>query len=119
MATTTNLLDETLGVLAENCKTTSDVRYVIHVRPVHEYYNKLLVKAPECKRYCTWTDFIEYARNFNYDNSYGLTEVPTGLKIVGDDWYLHRVQVYGSEWWEFQRSTQKRPSEYAPIFRFA
>lgn len=37
-----------------------------------------------------------------YNNGYGQHEIPLGLVVVGDDWWLERNEYDGSEWWEFK-----------------
>ena len=39
--------------------------------------------------------------NFMYDNGYGRVYINTGLRIVGDNWWITRYEYDGSEGWEF------------------
>lgn len=82
-----NLLEETLGCLARNGKSTSDVHWV-------ESSSKEPVSF-------SWDEFASLA-SFEYDDGYGGNNIPLSLKIVGDDWWLERGEYDGSEWWEFK-----------------
>lgn len=81
-----NLLNETLNILKENRKTPADVRWV----------GRESVNAK-----CSWDDFAKQA-NFEYDNEYGIAEIPGDLIVAGDDWWLERAEYDGSERWEFK-----------------
>lgn len=41
-----------------------------------------------------------------YDNSYGNSEIPLDLVVVGADWWLERNEYNGSEWWEYMTLPQ-------------
>ena len=45
--------------------------------------------------------------DFEYDDGYGAAEIPTNLKIVGDNWWLERHDYDGAEWWEFKTMPSK------------
>lgn len=47
-------------------------------------------------------NFEEVARRTNYDNGFGLAEIPSNLKILGWNWWLERAEYDGSEWWELK-----------------
>jgi len=79
-----NLLRETLSLLAHYNLTVSDVRWVGNRNP-----------------YMTWEKFADLADN-EYNSGYGAEEVQLSLKVVGDDWWLERHEYDGSEWWEFK-----------------
>ncbi len=81
-----NLLNETLNILKENGKTPADVRWV----------GRESINAK-----CSWDDFAKQA-NFEYDNGYGIAEIPGDLIVAGDDWWLERAEYDGSERWEFK-----------------
>ena len=51
---------------------------------------------------CSWGEFEKQAENIEYDNSYGIPEVPEDLVVVGVDWWLERAEYDGSEWWEYK-----------------
>lgn len=82
-----NLLKETRAVLREHGKTTNDVIWV----------GRRSINAV-----CSWGDFEEQAENIEYDNSYGIPEIPEDLVVVGVDWWLERAEYDGSEWWEYK-----------------
>lgn len=50
----------------------------------------------------TKENFEEVARRTNYDNDFGLAEIPSNLKILGWNWWLERAEYDGSEWWELK-----------------
>lgn len=50
----------------------------------------------------TKENFEEVARRTNYDNGFGLAEIPSNLKILGWNWWLERAEYDGSEWWELK-----------------
>jgi len=91
----TNLLEETLECLKENRIKTDMIKFCM-----------------TDDGWFTWDEFVEIARDANYDNSYGLWEIDKSLKIVGEDFYLERHEYDGSEWWEFKKVPQK-PNEHA------
>ena len=75
-----NLLNETLNILKENGKTPADVRWV---------------GRESANAKCSWDDFAKQA-NFEYDNGYGIAEMPGDLIVAGDDWWLERAGYDGS-----------------------
>lgn len=84
-----NFLEETIERLKDADKTPADVRW--------------------CQlngAWFTWDEFVS-AATFEYDNGYGGNEIPLGLKIVGEDWWLERGEYDGSEWWEFKTMPTK------------
>lgn len=80
----TNLLKETIATLENNNKSEEDVVAVI---------------SSTCK--ITWLMFKKRS-DFNYNNGYGINEIPQDLKIVGEGFWLERGEYDGSEWWEFK-----------------
>ena len=98
-----NLLKETLASLKENKKTASDVQWVGII--YGEYPASF-----------SWNEFSNIAKDFDYNNSYGGTEVTLALRIVGDNWWLERGEYDGSEWWEFKTQPIKPPYR-APLKR--
>ena len=48
---------------------------------------------------CRWREY-ELLANREYDSSYGTREVPADLVVVGEEWWLERVEYDGSEGWE-------------------
>lgn len=93
----TNLLVETLSVLTRNGKTESDV---------------LWVGSSEVK--ISWDNFKKLA-DVEYNNGFGTQEVASDLLIVGDGWWLERLEYDGSEWWSF-KTTPKEPEEFIEVF---
>lgn len=90
----TNLLTETTEAIGE---LLPDVRFVM------------------CGEYsCTWDQFAEWAKDINYDDGYGLEEIPESLKVVGSDWWIERHGYDGSEWWEFKQ-LPNRPEVTKPF----
>lgn len=80
-----NLFEETIKELKEHGKTIDDIRWV------------------GCKDYSIFfEDFIELARNTNYDDGYGAPQVCIDLLVVGKDFWLERHEYDGSEWWEYK-----------------
>ena len=79
-----NLLTETRKILQHCGKDFKDVRFITS-------------GADEIPL----ESFLKLA-NKNYSDGFGITYVNTGLKVVGDDWWLERNEYDGSEWWEFK-----------------
>jgi len=79
-----NLLKETIQELLDNGKVPNDVKWVGN--------NKI---------WFTWEEFSKIA-DFTYDHSYGIQKIKEELVVVGDDWWLERMEYDGSEWWEFK-----------------
>lgn len=79
-----NLLEETRAVMKENRVAPSDVFYC---------------KTDDAN--FTWKVFEKAARDFNYDNGFGLPQVRRDLQIVGMNWWMKRREYDGAEWWEF------------------
>lgn len=91
-----NLLSETIEILAANGKSPNDV---------------LWVQANDGVG--TWDNFSALA-DFEYDPGYGGAEVAMDLKIVGNDWWLERGEYGGSEWWEF-KTLPAQPGQAPPL----
>lgn len=81
-----NLFDETLEKLKEHNLTPREVRWV---------------GSQDGQFAITWEEFTVIAKSINYDCSYGVDEINTGLVVVGDGWWLERGEYDGSEWWEY------------------
>jgi hypothetical protein len=80
----TNLLDETIKRIEGYGKTIDDVQWV-----GDEYIH------------FTWDEFVELAKNFDYDSGFGGNAVINELMVVGTDWWMTRGEYDGSEWWDF------------------
>ena len=92
--TATNLLEETLQVLATNGKTLADV---------------LWCGSPDF--YFTWQDFVVVADTANYYSGFGSQEVACDLLVVGENWWLERYEYDGAERWEF-KTLPVKPDTY-------
>lgn len=88
-----NLLEETIAVLAEYNLSLDDIARV------QGYDFEIPVE-----------NFIEVAKNTNYDDGFGSAKIAQDLLVIGNGWWLERGEYDGSEWWEF-----KQP--YKPIER--
>ena len=108
-----NLLKETIECLEDNGKRPSDVLWVgrYHVEACRNAAGKTIWHPRYCKS--TWHDFCSKA-DFEYDNGYGLPEIPTDLIVVGKDFWLERHDYDGSEWWEF-KTMPEEPEETAEL----
>ena len=81
-----NLYEETVRKLRENGKTIADI---------------IAVQGGDFG--ITVEDFIELAKNTDYDDGYGGQEVASDLLVIGKNWWLERAEYDGSEWWEFKK----------------
>ncbi len=86
-----NLLEETINILKDNGKTIFDI----------EWFGTI-----DCEYNCDLQKLI----NLDYDDGYGLAEVPAGFVLVGAGFWLERHEYDGSEWWEY-KSMPERPRE--------
>ena len=80
-----NLLDETLNTLKEKGHTERDVVVVMTTNKNHK-----------------WEAFKKAAKDFVYENGFGVPEVRTDLKIVGTTWWLERWEYDGAEGWAYK-----------------
>ena len=51
--------------------------------------------------------FAEFAKKFaevDYYDQFGHQEIARDLVIVGEDWWLERVEYDGSEWWDLKKT---------------
>jgi hypothetical protein len=92
-----NLLEETIEKIEDCGHTTDEVKFVT-----------------DCYVYCNWEDFAQAAKNYNYDEGFGDTEVNINLEVVGSDWWLERDEYDGSEWWEY-KSIPTAPNNYGEV----
>jgi hypothetical protein len=81
-----NFKEETLEDLRRHGKTIGDIRWIgdnsgKRTTDIKEFFNSI---------------------NFRYDDGFGWTAIRESLVIVGDDWWLERMEYDGSEWWEFK-----------------
>lgn len=80
-----NFYQELLTVLDEHGKSVDDIIWV--------GTNKERVDVDE---------FLEIAKDTEYDPGFGSQEIAFDLLIVGLDWWLERDEYDGSEWFEFK-----------------
>lgn len=78
-----NLLKETQGVLVANNKSMDDVVWV-----------------GSRDGYITLETFVDLA-NSEYSSGFGAQEVASDLIIVGENWWMTRIEYDGSERWDF------------------
>lgn len=88
-----NLYKEVIEELKDHDKTVQDIVFVAGD-------NKLIPVD----------EFMEYARNFNYNAGFGSEYVNLSLIIVGDNWWLERHEYNGAEWFEF-KTIPVKPTE--------
>lgn len=81
----TNLYEEIRGNIEYHNKTLNDIKYIsIENRAVD-------IDA-----------FLETAKDIEYDAGYGGIEINGSLMIIGEDWWLERVEYDGSEWFTYK-----------------
>lgn len=88
-----NLYKETTEFLIENSLSWDDVEWVGVWSESH--FGEIPL------------DKVEEMFNFEYDEGFGIEEVPLSLKVVGKDFWLERREYDGSEWWSFQTMPTK------------
>lgn len=101
----TNFLQETETVLKRNGKSINDILYGMMLKgdEYGDYQGKSF--------YFSRDDFINLAKNTNYDRGYGHHEIVQEIKLVGKNFWLERHEYDGSEWWEF-KTKPKKPKIY-------
>ena len=93
-----NLLQETLEILEQHGYTFDDVIAI--------YGDKFQI---------TKENFINLA-DIEYNDGYGSTKVACDLRILGNDFIIHRAEYDGSEWWQFEyTSIDKIPQQTKKI----
>lgn len=110
-----NLLTETLELLKRQGKSPENVQWVgVKERDFLDFFPSLNT-PPKDKAVPigSWGEFAAFA-DFDYNDGYGGNEINGDLVIVGDDWWLERVEYDGSEWWEF-KTLPKKPSKIVPL----
>jgi len=93
----TNLFTETERELARNGHTFDNVEHVTLYGTGIEL-----------------DDFVEFAKAFDYDSSYGHEYVPPFVIKMHDGSWYERAEYDGSEWWSFNKSP-KAPKAYSRI----
>lgn len=96
------LFEETIGVLKDNNKSFSDVKWIggkKYIIPIKDFY----ILSQE-----------------HYNKSSGNQKVRPDLMIVGEDFWLERHEYDGYEWWEFKTmpTYPKNPKEENEILKF-
>jgi prophage pi3 protein len=93
-----NLLQETLKILEQHGYTFDDVIAI--------YGDKFQI---------TKENFTSLA-DVEYCGYYAGTDVPLDLRILGNDFIMHRVEYDGCEWWHFEyTSLDKIPQQIKTI----
>lgn len=92
-----NLLTETTQIIESSGESINDVQWV---------GDKYI--------YFTWDEFVELAKDFNYDSGFGGNVVIGDLMVVGTDWWLSRGEYDGSEWWELHKKSAKPKQHIKP-----
>lgn len=92
-----NLLQETLRDLADNGKSSNDVRWVGFAIPMGGGWG-----WPEAA-YIEWPEFEKIAVSHNYNDGYEDDELPYNLVIVGEGWWLRRDHYDGRGKWVFEQ----------------
>lgn len=100
-----NLYNELVEILTKNCKTIKDIKFISVDRGKFWESDYIEIDID---------NFLEVAKDTNYDDGYGSVEIPISLKIVGDDWWIERYQYDGSEWFTF-KTKPIRPSKIEHI----
>jgi hypothetical protein len=80
----TNLWNETMRVLFWRHKLPEDVDFV----------------TADGKT-ISWELFQEVAKTIEFDSGFGGHRIDLGVKIVGNDWWLERVEYDGAESWRY------------------
>ena len=78
-----NLLTETKQILEVNGKNIFDILW---------YGTEEFVVSSD----------IQKLFDFEYDDGYGIEEIPLDLVLVGEDFWMERHEYDGSEWWEYK-----------------
>ena len=94
-----NLLEETLKFLEENGKSPADVEWI----------------GSESYGHFDWEHF-ESVADVEYHAGYGAQEVACDLVIVGDGWWMERVEYDGAEGWGF-KTPPTRPDDVREVKR--
>lgn len=79
-----NLYKELIDILTENNKTINNIEWI-----------------GTDKHIVSTTDFLNIAKQTNYESGFGAQKVAKDLLIVGNDFWIMREQYDGSEWFEF------------------
>jgi hypothetical protein len=58
-------------------------------------------------------EFFAIAKNTNYDDDFGTVHIATDLVIIGEDWWMERVEYDGAENWAFRQRPKIRTEVHA------
>lgn len=89
-----NLKNETLKVLANHNKTIADIKWI------------------GCDTFKIDIDEFFRLADIDYDNGFGAAHVAINLVVVGENWWLKRMEYDGSEWWEFEECPAEPEDTY-------
>ena len=53
-------------------------------------------------------DFFAIAKDTDYDDDFGTVRIATDLVIIGEDWWMERVEYDGAENWTFRQRPEIR-----------
>lgn len=53
-------------------------------------------------------EFFAIAKNTNYDDDFGEAHIAADLVIIGEDWWMERVEYDGAENWAFRQRPKIR-----------
>ena len=92
-----NLLKETISRLKAHGKTPDDVRWC----------------GSEEYGWFAWEEFVKLA-DVEYSQAESPAKVAPDLLIVGDNWWMKRVDYENEEWWAFYEIPEKPRQHQVP-----
>ena len=113
-----NLYEELIDCLKYRNKTIEDINFIAISKEDEDccLYEHSFDHDSDNMIKIDIDSFLEVAKNTEYDDGFGGTEIPLSLIIVGDDWWLERHEYDGSEWFEFKKRISE-PKETIKIKR--
>lgn len=104
-----NLYAETERILSENGLTINDVEWVQDGRHNWADNTTEIFEIPIA-------EFIEWAQDFWFHDDWtDGDEIPSGLMIVGKDWWIEQNEYDSATWLEF-KTMPTRPTEVRSIY---
>ena len=101
-----NLYEETEEAIKEVHKNWADIDFICANESDWREDNNKLYRIDV-------SEFMKFAKNFNYDNGFGGAEVNTTLKIVfSDKTFLERHEYDGAEEWVYKKI--ETPDNFCP-----
>lgn len=85
-----NLYDELQQILKKNNKTLEDIKWI---SIEYDTWNEDMCDFEKHIFGVQIENFIDIAKKTKYDNGYGGAEIPGGLIIAGDNWWLERRRI--------------------------